>query len=317
MDLQTIPPVRKSVTFAEYVSGLAQHGKRMMSGKGRTAWLQYEPGAMVRIPTFDLSPPISREVFDLLWTQWAVVVSYIVKPDIHHPANAFLYVCSDQDYLLDKLSPAVRRNIRRGLRELRIASVSYDELMSRGSVAFADTVRRIGLNGGEAKDLQRYFSLRARCPGHSCLGAWKNNQLAAFLPVTEVDDWVEFDSCFSMDAFLPLRSNDALIFSALSHYLTEVRCRLVSFGLSSVQEESNKDGLHSFKTKLGFEARPVRRVFVLHPLLRPFANRLTLWSLNVALRFMPSERRLKKAGGVLTCLLGRASAPEFGKENRQ
>ena len=106
-----------------------------------------------------------------------------------------------------------------------------------------------------------------------------------------------------MDALLNLRPNDALFFYALSHYMTERACRVVSYGLSSIQAESNRTGLHTFKTKVGFEARPVHRAFALHPLLRPFANRLTLWGVNTALRFMPRDRHLKKAGGVLTYIL--------------
>jgi hypothetical protein len=61
---------------------------------------------------------------------------------------------------------------------------------------------------------------------------------------------------------------------------------------------------------VGFEARAVHRAFVAHPLLRPLVNPLTLWGVNTALRLRPGNRRLKKAGGVLACMLGDTRALE-------
>jgi hypothetical protein len=141
-------------------------------------------------------------------------------------------------------------------------------------------------------------------PEYAFLGAWRDNQLAAYLSILEVEDWVEIEGTFSMDALRRYKPNEALIYRALSHYLVERGCREVRNGLSSIQAGSNAAGLHRFKTKAGFEARPLHRAFVLHPLLRPFANRLTLQSVNTLLRFRPGDRRLRKVGGMLACMLG-------------
>lgn len=189
--------------------------------------------------------------------------------------------------------------------------------MAHGAQAFGDTLRRIGLRGSTTEEFRRQVALRAKCPGHVFLGAWKEGQLAAYLSIAEVEDWAEIETACSADAFLRFTPNDALFFYALSHYLTERGCHVVTVGLSSVQPESNKAGLHAFKAKVGLEAQPVHRAFVLHPLLRPFATRLTLWSLNAALRFIPRERHLKKAGGVLACVLARDASPTSGKETGQ
>ena len=118
-----------------------------------------------------------------------------------------------------------------------------------------------------------------------------------------MEDWAEL-GCFSRDALLRHRPNDTLMYTVLSRYLVERRFRLVSYGLSSIQSESNAAGLHRFKTKVGFEARPVHRAFVPHPLLRPLVNRSTLLGVNTALRLRSGHRRLKKASGVLARMLG-------------
>jgi len=303
MHADTMSANRSIPTMAEYAAALASRGTRILRTSEGSFWVGYETGAVMRSPKFHTAPPSRREIRELFWdSRAAALITYSLEPDDSHPANAWLYLCTDRSYSLDKLAPAVRRNVRRGLRELRIEPITPDRLLVHGVRAFCDTRRRVGLADGTPEEFRRQFALRDRYSGQVFLGAWKNDKLAAFLSIIEVDDWAE-TGCFSMDALLNLRPNDALIFCALSQYLTERNFRTVSYGLSSVQADSNIIGLHAFKTKLGFEARPVHRAFIFHPLLRPFANRLTLWSVNAALRIMPRDRHLKKVGGVLAFIL--------------
>jgi len=309
VDLQLKNKNRKQPSIAEYAGELAKNGMRTLPGAPRTFWAQHEHGAMVRVPVFHLVPPAVDEVDQVLRHGRTALVSYLTEPDEFHPANAWLYTCSDRSYALDKLAPAMRRNVRRGLRELRISWVRPEELIAHGTHAFCDTRRRVGLNDGTVEEFHRRFSLWAKCSGHVFLGAWKDDRLAAFLSITEVDDWAEIEGCFSADALLQFRPNDTLMYKALSRYLIEEQCRLVCYGLSSIQAESNAITLHAFKRKVGFEAKPVHRAFVLHPLLRPFARRWMLRGLNAALHAMPSGRRLKKAEGILASILGENRMP--------
>ena len=101
------------------------------------------------------------------------------------------------------------------------------------------------------------------------------------------------------------RPNDGLSHFVLNYFLVEQRFKLVTFGLSSIQTESHWAGLHAYKQKVGFEAQPVHRAFVIHPLLRPFANRLALRSINFMTRVIPGNRLLKKGGGILASMLGK------------
>jgi hypothetical protein len=240
----------------------------------------------------------------------ALVASYLVEPDGDHPANAWLYLCSDTDYSLDTLAPAMQRNVRRALRELTIAPLSAAEVLAYGAPAFCDTRRRNGLDDGTAAGFRRYFESRVDRPGRSYLGAWKNGHLAAFVTILQLDDWAEL-SCCSMDAMLWYRPNDALMYVTLASYLTTRRCRVVSYGLSSIQARSNAAGLHRFKRKVGFHPGRVHRAFVLHPSLRALAGDLTLtaahWTVNRALRVRPRNRQLKKLGGMLACMRGTTS----------
>lgn len=288
-----------TISFSEYAGELKRAGTRVFTWGEETFWAGYEFGGVMRIPSFHVGPPASGEVSQVLREARLAVATYLLDPDESHPGNCWLYVCSDAAYGLEKLSPAMRRNVRRGLKELEIRPVTFEQLLSYGAEAFCDTRRRVGLNDGTPKSFRERFHHRARCKGHVFLGAWKGERLAAFLSIAEVDDWVEIEGCFSCNSLLSLRPNDTLFFSALSHYLTERQCRIVSYGVSSIQEESNLETLHVFKTKVGFEPRWVHRVFELHPFLRPIQSKMTFRLAKLLLRLSPGNRLLKKVVGVL------------------
>jgi hypothetical protein len=305
--MQTTGKQRKALSMAEYAAELARNGTHILPGSSGTFWVRNESGALMRVPTFSLMPPAPGEVLRVLWRGRVAVVSYLLHPNERYPANARLYVCTNRAYALDTLNSATRRNIRRGSKELRITPIASYQLLAHGVQAFCDTRRRVGLSDGTPEEFRRRFTLRVRCPGHVFLGAWKDDILAAFLSITEVDDWVEIEGCFSMDSLLGLRPNDALMFYVLSNYLTEGKCRVVSYGLSSIQVESSEAGLHAFKTKVGFEAKQVHRAFVVHPFLRPFVGQAMLGSIKLLLQLLPRDRLLKKANGMLECIVERAS----------
>jgi hypothetical protein len=310
VDAQITDHKAKSISMKEHAANQARSGVRILQGSQGTIWAKYESWAFMRIPTFHQMSPDPHEVHQVLWHGRTAIATYLLEPDDYHPANAWLYVCTDRSYTLENLPPPMRRNVRRGLKELVIAPLTSEQLLTHGVQAFCDTRRRSGLSDGTPEGFRERFTARIRSPEHVFLGAWKENLLAAFLSLTEVEDWVEIEGSFSTDDLLQYRPNDTLMYYALSHYLVEGSCRVVSYGLSSLQTESNATGLHTFKTKVGFEARPVHRAFELHPFLRPFANRVMLRSINAVRHFRPQDRRLKKAGGVLACLLGNTNMME-------
>jgi hypothetical protein len=295
----------RPLSLAQYAAALAEHGVRVVPGESGTFWIASARGAMLRIP-FVVGAPAANELRRVLWRGQAAIASYLLPADEHHPANVCHYVCADPSYTLDRMSPPMRRNVRRGLGELRIAQLSAAELLAHGLAPFSDTRRRLGLADGTAEVFQRRFHKRAQIAAHVFLGAWRGDALAGFLSITEIDGYAEIEGSFATDAHRPYRPSDTLLYWALHHYLVERNVREVSYGLSSIQAESNAAGLHRFKLKVGFEARPVHRAFVAHPLLRPFINRATSWILGRALALRPGDPYLKKADGMLACMLGRA-----------
>ena len=305
--------VRRAATLERYADSLRASGVPVCEGAAGTCWASSVERVVRRLPTFHTDPPNPDEVDRALMLTRGLLATYVVEPSEDHPANAWLYLCDDREYALVRRAPAMQRNVRRALRELTMSWLSPAEVLAHGATAFCDTRRRNHLDDGTAAAFRRYFEHREDRPGRSYLGAWKDGRLAAFVTVIHVDDWVELGS-FSMSSMLHYRPNDALMYVALSRYLTEEGCRLVSYGLSSIQARTNAAGLHRFKTKVGFEPIPVHRAFVLHPSIRPYVNRATLTAgytlVTGALSVRPGNRRLRKLGGMLACMLGgRAVAP--------
>jgi hypothetical protein len=263
------------------------------------------------MPYFCFNAPSRAELRNVFWRGPAALATYSLRPDERFPANSWLYLCTDRAYSTENLTVSKRRDVRRGMRELRMETLSPDVLMVHGSDTFRDTLRRHGLQDATPEEFRRQIARRAKCPGHLFVGAWKGHELAASLSIVEVEDWVEINTSASADAFLRYCPNDALIFYTVSHYLVERGFRAVTFGASSIQPGSNRSSLHTFKMRIGFQAIPVHRAFTVHPLLRPFVNQLSWRGVNALLHYSPENLRLRRLSGVLECLAGENQRPLF------
>lgn len=291
------------VSLDAYGDALKKKGIRTLSGKCGTMWTRYESAALVRVPAFDTEPVSQQEARQLLWQSRAAVMNFPLEPDEMRPANAWLYICRDHSYAVDKLASEVRRHVRRAQGSLRIEPLEKEVLLKHGFQAYRDTRTRLGLSDGSFGHFLKRFEVYSSNPGHYAVGAWKGDKLAAFVSLIVVDKWVVIEGSFSATPELALRPNNGLAHYVLDHFLVKRDFQTVSFGTSSIQESSQESGLHDYKVRIGFEAKPIHRAFELHPLLRPFANSVTHWSLKAALRLKPGDRKLLKAIGVFKCLL--------------
>lgn len=300
--------------MAEYLAAVAAEGIRVLPGTSGCYWVGNVGGAMFREPTSYLELPQPGEVSRALRKAWAPVATYVVAPGETRPANALLYVCEDRDYRLERLGSAARRDIRRALRHLRFEFIDGPTLLAHGVRAFCDTQKRLGLSNGTPEIFLRDHVPICRNPARHIAGAWAGDFLAAFGTFVAIDDWVDL-AIYAADDHLSSCPVNGLIHFALEEYLVRRKLRGVGYGLSSIQEVSKAATLDRFKKKAGFEARPVHRAFAIHPLLRPFANRLTLCALRLCTHLRPGSRRWRKATGMLAAYLNRhAPLPALQEE---
>jgi hypothetical protein len=293
--------VTRSLSLAEYVSELQRHGLRVLPGSAGTFWLKYESWGWLRMPTFAANQP-EREEMRRVLSGLSAFAGYVVEPSIDCPANAYLYLCEDQSYSLDKLSSAGRRDVRRAGRNLRLSFLEWSDVWQYGLQAYTDTRKRVGLSDGTAENFNSRFNRSSSNAACQVVGAWEGDNLAAFMTLAVIDDWVEIQGSFSCDRQLRLCPNNGLADFVLSHFLGGRRCRTVSYGLSSIQE-ADRAGLHAYKIRVGFQPRPVYRAFVLNPLVAPFAHPISLKAMHALLYFHPGNRKIRKAAGLLASVL--------------
>lgn len=309
-----ILPWETRLLIKDYGAALKKSGIPVLRGAPGTIWARYETAAMVRVPAFHTTPVSQHDARQVLRQGPAGVISFLLEPDGEHPPNAWLYDCRDRSYALDKLSKEARRDARRAQRSLRIEPLDWMTLLEHGLVAYSDTRARVGLSDGSITHFRQRFKAFSSYPGHYAVGAWKGETLAAFMTLIVIDDWVAIEGSFSASAERDQCPNNGLAHYVLDHFLVKQGFETVSYGTSSVQETS-QEGLHIYKTRVGFEAKPVHRTFILHPFLRPLANPITLWSMKTALHFKPADRRLRKAVGVVNYILSNKRAAGIHRDN--
>lgn len=288
----------------QYSEQLRATGLRVVAGSERSLWVSHERFAMQRQPHCTLHVPGPDEIAEVFKRTHAPLLSFVTHATLDRVANSCLYICKDPEYSMGTLTKGPRYDVRRGFAELQIRPADKNEILEKGLQAYCDTRARTGLSGGTREAFQARFGCLQ--PGTQFFGAFKEERLAAFFTATEVDDWVSIGG-WSGDEFLPLRPNNALVYYAVHYYLVERKLRIVSYGLSSVQAVTNAEGLHRFKVKMGFEALPVHRAFVVNPLLRPFVNRGSWKLAHSLLKLAPRNPMLKKAEGALRMALCRYS----------
>jgi hypothetical protein len=112
IDEQTVAHKTQFMSITQLATDMAMGGMRVFHRGLGTFWVGFHFGGMISIPTSHLVPPTLDEIKQILWQGPATVVSYLLEPDEHRPANTWLYLCTDHDYTLDKLSGNMRRGVK-------------------------------------------------------------------------------------------------------------------------------------------------------------------------------------------------------------
>jgi hypothetical protein len=280
-------------------------------GDGGGSW----PLVIQRRPHFALHVPLKEEIERVFQESHVPLLNFAVtSPDAPlllssayasgpiWVSKSYLYICTDPKYSWEKLGQSARSHIRRSLGAFEFRFLNQAELLRLGFQAYRDKHARCGVSRtpesfktelGREESLDRY------------IGALKDGRLAAFLVVTEVEDWVSIGPSYSVDEALPLRPNNGLFSYTLHHYLVERKFRLVNDGMANFPITPKVEALHRFKVKMGFEACPVHRAFLVNPLLRPVVNRVSWRLVKGLVRLFPRNAILRKAEFALGVASGR------------
>jgi len=302
---------RTGPSLRDYAEFLRAAGRPcVLSHHGAAAWVPGVRGELQRLPMAHIAPADQATLREVLWQRGIWIASYIQASGPALPANCFDYLCEDRGYDVASLSRHARRDIRRGLRNFTVRRASWDEVVEHGFAAYADTETRHGHAPPRREELDQQASRFRGCPCVEVWGAWDASGLAAWIRVVKADDWAMIAAACSRHDALRDCPNNAVVYEAARTFFAEENRRWVSFGVSSLQATANLASLHRFKLRMGFEATPRHRTFVVGRLLRPLLQTRPgswLWDGLAAVR--PSSATLSKVAGLARMLSGREKAP--------
>jgi len=265
-------------------------------------WVRFKRVAHLRYPTNDVAPLTPAERRQLLWSRRAAVLQYH-EPAGDERANASLYLCTQRDYGFDALSANNRSKVRRGLKRFEVRPSTGAEVLAAGYPAYADTRARHGSGAMTPEEFRANWAHQLEVPGREIWAAWKGEEIAAFGTVHRCGRWASISATVSDRAHLRDYPNHALFFAMLEHLMGDPTVESVSYGLSSLRTETARESLHSFKVSIGLEAVPVVRKVVVHPLLRPAVNPLSLTAAQRLSARRPEARLPRAARAALEFLL--------------
>ena len=180
---------QSAARLSDFIAGLHAAGRHAIPGSSGTWWHQHEAYSAVRVPSFHCGLPTSKELLGL-WLRFAPMVSFLTETRGEDVSASWLYLCRDSHYGLESLDHGARGNVRKGLRELTFGFLTYDEVMQNGLAAFVDNRQRFGLDDGTRTAFEAEYRWMRGVPGVRFMGAWFGGELAAFVSLNVIDDWV-------------------------------------------------------------------------------------------------------------------------------
>lgn len=286
-----------------WVGGLrAQRMPALWTGGGH-CWVRFKRFGMVRYPSNDVGELGADERRELLWRHRSGVLQYHQVADDPAQANASLYLCRDKGYALESLSSNNRSKVRRALKRLEVRQISADEVIATGYAAYQDTRDRHGVTMMTPEQFLANWQAQRHVPDREIWGAWAGADLAAWGVVHRCGRWASISATVSDRAHLRDYPNHALFFTMLEHLMADPEVESAGYGLSSMRSETDRDSLHQFKTSVGLEAIPVRRLVEVHPLLRPVVNQVALSAATAVARRRPGARIPRATKATLEFLL--------------
>lgn len=285
-----------------WLAGLEAQGMSTQWSASGHCWVRFKRFAHLRYPTNDVAPLSASERKELLWDRRMAVLQYHERA-VAQPANAALYLCSERDYGIDVLSANNRSKVRRGLRRFEVRLTTATEIIAHGYASYADTHERHGSTAMSPRQFRENWERQVDVAGREVWAAWTGGDIAAFGTVHRCGRWASISATVSSRAHLRNYPNHALFFTMLEHLMGDREVESVSYGLSSLRAETARASLHDFKVSLGLTAVPVVRKVVVHPLLRPAVNPVSLTGARAVQRLAPSARIPRAARAALEFLL--------------
>lgn len=290
----------KQHTTTDYINALKQTGRNTILLNNHI-WSNYtEHKSVMRVPAFILTPPSATEIQEVFKILNPAILSYATA-GAENDHNGYLYCTTNAAYDVELLEKNGRRDARRAMRSFNFGFISWEQLEEQGYKAYNDTRSRNNLSDNTTEHFKKFVQQCRSLHVNYCLAATdiETGMLGGYLVMTIVEDWIEVTGAFSDTDHLNNCPNNGLFHHLQDAYLKTGKVKMISYGYSSVQKGSSIDGLHHFKQRIGFDAVPIKRVFLLKPSLRFIFNPVTGVLVSLMLKLFPKNRPLNKIDGIM------------------
>lgn len=294
--------------FADYFKSTAQ--PHCLSTPDQL-WVPGSRGELIRKPVHCTAPVEEHESQKILQVPGTRVLTSLRVVSETRPANCILYLCRGEPYGMERISRNARKVIRRGLRNFECRRCTWDELANYGYAALVETDKRHGYAIRSREEFDDFVNRhRAGAAFFEVWGAWHDaDTLAGWVLLSKVDDVATFLKVCSLTQFMSKAPNNVLHYLPMETLINDEKRRYVSTGFSSIQPGAEM-GLHEFKVRLGFDAIPVHRTYIVPRHIRPFImSPLTSRFWDASAKLLPKYSILRKISGMSQVLSGRQADP--------
>ena len=278
-----------------YCEWLRRQGHRVIHTKS-SYWYDAGPRVLQAFPHHWLIRPAAQEIRELTLGRSNLALRYS-SPVRAGVGTISYHVVLRGPYDMEMLRPQTRNAIRRGLGHCSVEPISLRRLAKEGWALQQDTLERQGRLCCMTQARWERSCLSAEdLPGFEAWAAIVEGKLAATLLTARVEETCIVPCAQAGSRYLKMHVNNALFYAASREMLARDGVRGIFFSLHSLDAP---ESVSEFKFRMGFMARPVRQQVVLHPLARPFANRLVHRTLSTWMAHHPPNWLAAKAEGML------------------
>ncbi len=211
--------------------------------------------------------PSQSELAKVMMRGAALAIRYPGSPGEAIPDGG-IYVCSDRNFGFPALSANARSHTRRGLARCTVEQIDFKDLAVKAYPLITETsLRQTGKQSSRSKAQWKSFcELACQWPDLEAWGAFVDGELAAFIVAILAEDCYYIHLQKSSSALLKHYSNNALLFTVMKAALARPAVGWISNGQIAL---AAREGLHHFKTSMGFEIHPFKEQVVFNPLMKP------------------------------------------------
>jgi len=279
--------------YAQWLQGQGHHIIRTES----SYWHSQGPRVYQAFPYHWVIQPSEDELLQLLHRNQIIGLRYSTTVETPLGCIGYHAIYEKPSYTLDNLSKWARKNVRRGLKNCRVESISFERLTREGWVLQKDTLDRQGRHGAVTEEKWQQICLGAGAlPGFEAWGALVEGHLAASVVTLPVDDCCYMLYQQSHRDYLQQHVNNALSFIVTQTMINRPAIRSVFYALHSLDAPPNVD---QFKFRMGYRAKPVRQRVLFHPWLSPMFNPASHAVVRQLRRWRPNNPTLAKTEGML------------------